>query len=188
MVNYQNGKIYRIDGGGLTYVGSTTAKYLSSRLAKHKSQYKRYLDGENHYYTSFEVLKSDNYKIELIENFPCNSKDELNAREGHYIRKINCVNQIVTGRTRKEYREDNKEAISAQKKQHYENNKEKILERVKQYYEDNKETKKEYYKQYYETNKEKLNQKHTCECGGRYTIKRKAQHLKTSKHINFIKD
>ena len=112
MVNYQNGKIYRIDGGGLTYVGSTTKKYLSTRLAKHKSDYKRYLNGNQHYLSSFEIIKLGDCKIELIECFPCNSKDELTAREGYYIRQMDCINKNIAGRILKEYL-----------KQYYEENK-----------------------------------------------------------------
>ena len=207
MVNYQNGKIYRIDGGGLTYIGSTTKKYLCDRLSGHKTDYKRYLDGKGRYITSFEVLKTDDYKIELIECFPCNSKDELTAREGYYIRQMDCVNKVIPGRTQKEYRENNKETISARQKQYRESNREAILEKHKQYYNDNKEQKLEYQKQYQEDNKEVIlekqkqyreknkeailawrNQKHTCECGGRYTSASKSRHLKTSKHLNYLKD
>ena len=32
-------------------------------------------------------------KIELIENYPCNSKEELTAREGYHIKQKNCVNK-----------------------------------------------------------------------------------------------
>jgi len=176
MVNYQNGKIYRIDGSELTYIGSTTNKYLSTRLAKHKSDFKKYLDGEQHYYTSFQVLKTDDCKIELIEKFPCDSKDELSAREGHFIRQMDCVNKQIAGRTPKEW---------------YDENKEQRLEQMKQYYNDNKETIRIQQKQYYEENKEAIsartNQKHTCECGGRYTTASKTKHLKTQKHLNYLK-
>jgi hypothetical protein len=46
MVNYQEGKIYKIISP-LTdkiYVGSTTKKYLSERLCRHLCDYKRYLN------------------------------------------------------------------------------------------------------------------------------------------------
>ena len=31
-------------------------------------------------------LGVENFYIELIENFPCDTVEELRAREGHYIR------------------------------------------------------------------------------------------------------
>ena len=123
MVNYQNARIYRIDGNGLTYIGSTTNKYLSTRLAIHKSDYNRFLDGKRNYITSFEIIKTNDYKIELIEKFPCGSKDELCAREGHFIRTMECVNKVIPDRTKKEWYQDNPEY----KKQYRENNREQVL-------------------------------------------------------------
>jgi gas vesicle protein len=77
---------------------------------------------------------------------------ELNRREGEHIRNNNCINRYIAGRTKKEYREDNKEKIKEQKKEYYEDNKEKI----KQYLENNKEKIKEQMKEYREDNKEKI--------------------------------
>jgi len=176
MVNYQNGKIYRIDGGELTYIGSTTNKYLSTRLAKHKSDFKKYLDGEQHYYTSFQVLKTDDCKIELIEKFPCDSKDELSAREGHFIRQMDCVNKQNAGRKPKKWYDEKKEQKIKQKKQYYNDNKEAIVEKQKQYYKENREAILTH-----------ANQKHDCVCGGRYITANKSRHLKTSKHLNYLK-
>jgi hypothetical protein len=172
MPDYQNGKIYSIRSyqTELIYIGSTTQS-LSKRLGKHISDYK------NGVISSKELLKYDDYYIELIELFPCNSREELLKQEGIHIRKnINiCVNCCIAGRTKKEYnidnkerinekekqyRENNKEHIKEQKreydKQHRENNKERIREKRKQYYENNKEIYKQKAKQYRENNKEKL--------------------------------
>jgi hypothetical protein len=46
--------------------------------------------------------KYDDVRIELIEEFPCENKMELNAREGYYIRTLDCVNKVIPGRTQKE--------------------------------------------------------------------------------------
>ena len=48
----------------------------------------------------------DNFYIELVENYPCNTKEELMAREGHYIRERATLNHMIAGRTEKEWRED----------------------------------------------------------------------------------
>ena len=86
MINYQLGKIYKIDCNvtGKVYIGSTCEPTLARRLAGHVGNYKRYLKGTYSYVSSFEVLVSGNYDIVLIESYPCNSKDELHARERHY--------------------------------------------------------------------------------------------------------
>jgi hypothetical protein len=125
---------------------------LALRKGEHRRDYKRYLNGNYCFITSFNIIKFDDCYIELIENYPCNSKEELERREGELIREMDCVNKVVVGRTKKEYREENKEVIAEKRKEYREANKEKI----KEYYEENKEKIKEYQKEYYEENKEKI--------------------------------
>tara|TARA_R100000951_G_scaffold100344_1_gene91118 strand:+ start:92 stop:685 length:594 start_codon:yes stop_codon:yes gene_type:complete len=155
MPNYQNGKIYElIDlSNNKKYYGSTV-QTLKQRKTKHVANYKLYLNKKTNYVSSFEIIKNNNYEIYLIENFPCNSRTELEAREGYYIRNNNCVNKCIVGRTQKEYRQDNKEKI----KQYKIDNKEKIKEFNKQYHNDNKEILNLKNKQYSINNKEKIKQ------------------------------
>jgi hypothetical protein len=77
MNKYQNGKIYKLTSKQTDniYVGSTT-KPLVQRMSGHKCDYKC---------TSVEMLKYDDCIIELIEDYPCDSKTELEKREQHYI-------------------------------------------------------------------------------------------------------
>jgi hypothetical protein len=163
MPNYQNGKIYAIKSyqTELIYIGSTTTP-LSRRLGDHRTKYKK-----NSKVSSKEILKYDDYYIELIENFPCNSKEELEKQEGIHIRKnINiCVNCCIAGRTIKEYYIDNKQQYKERDKRYYENNKEIKKQKTKEYYENNKQKAKQYYennkqkaKEYYENNKQKAKQ------------------------------
>ena len=175
MVNYNESKIYKIisNCGDLIYVGSTTKKYLSSRLAEHKNDYIKYKKGSKNKTTSFQLFDAylpENCEIILIENVNCDSKNELHARERYHIESLNCVNKCIPNRTGKEYKTDNKEKISEQKKEWYQDNIEQISEQQKAYYQDNKE---------------KINEKHSCLCGGKYTHKHKSQHLSSQKHINF---
>eukprot|EP00966_Prymnesium_polylepis_P054146 1251606-Prymnesium_polylepis.1 len=51
---------------------------------------------------------------------------ELNKTEGEWIRKTECVNRFVAGRTTKEYRADNADQISARMKQYYKDNADEI--------------------------------------------------------------
>ena len=95
MVNYEEGKIYKIvcNKTGLIYIGSTTKHYLSDRLNEHSSRYKHYKDGkEKTKSTSYKIIDNGDYDIILIENYPCNSKDELRARERFYIDQFECIN------------------------------------------------------------------------------------------------
>lgn len=98
MVNYQNGKIYKIISNQTdkVYVGSTTQP-LCERLSSHRSKYKRYLINKNTYITSFELVKYDDAKIILIENYPCQNKEELHAKEYDWMDKTeNCVNKVIS--------------------------------------------------------------------------------------------
>jgi hypothetical protein len=40
--------------------------------------------------------KYDDVRIELIEEYPCKNKMQLNKREGYYIRNNDCVNKCYT--------------------------------------------------------------------------------------------
>lgn len=106
MPNYQNGKIYKLvcNTTGNIYIGSTTLE-LCQRKAKHTNNYKSFIKGKkhSHYVTSFEVIKGGNFSIVLLELFPCLDRTQLQEREGHYIKTIECVNKLVMGRTFEEY-------------------------------------------------------------------------------------
>ena len=111
MINYQNGKIYKITGGGLTYIGSTTLK-LNQRMAHHKSDYKHHSGYGTKNITSYAVFEHPDVSMTLIEKYPCNDKEELVARERYWIENSECVNKIIPTRTHKEYYIDNKERLS----------------------------------------------------------------------------
>jgi GIY-YIG catalytic domain len=123
MVNYQKGKIYKIIGGsGQTYIGSTTTS-LRQRLVEHKSVKKRYENGKIISKNSvFPILDEANYDIILIENYPCNNKEELHSRERYWIETINCVNKIIPTRTKEEYRQHYKDKIKEDNKKWEEKN------------------------------------------------------------------
>ena len=94
---YQNSKIYKIvcNITGEVYFGATTEKFLCSRIAKHRNSFKRYKDGKYPFNSSFQILERGNYNIILIENFNCNSKDELFKKERDYIENNECVNRLI---------------------------------------------------------------------------------------------
>ena len=68
---YQRGKIYKVASNKTEdiYIGST-CETLSRRLSQHRQDYKKYLKGKHDYITCWEVLKTDDYFIVLIENYP----------------------------------------------------------------------------------------------------------------------
>ena len=84
MSDYSNGKIYKLKcyTTGKFYIGSTknpleTPK-KKARLTLHESNYRNFIIQEEeknvyHYKYFYEVIENDNYKIKLIENYPCDN-------------------------------------------------------------------------------------------------------------------
>lgn len=124
MPNYQNGKIYRIvcNQTGLQYIGSTTIP-LVARLSYHRTLLK---DGRSG--TSKIVLENNDYNIVLIEDYPCDRKEELLQKERFYIETMECVNKKVPMQTQKEWYEKNREELIERQKIWNNNNKDKLKE------------------------------------------------------------
>ena len=164
MRNYQNGKIYTVRSRSrpdLVYVGSTIQP-LSVRMGMHRQS--------RNDCTSKQIVDIGDAYIELIELYPCSSKEELNRREGHFQRSMDCVNRRIEGRTHAEYYVDNKEAFqryneenkeyrAAQAKLYQINNKETIVAQRKQHYVENKDVISEQRRQYYIENKESITER-----------------------------
>jgi hypothetical protein len=199
MINYNNGKIYKIEPicdheEHEIYIGSTTKQYLSQRMTAHRCNYKKFYEGKYHKITVFDIFDKygiENCNIFLIENFSCNSKDELHSREGYYIKLFKCVNRITPGQTQREYYQINKEKIIKYHKEYCENNKEKIAENNKQYQQNNKEILSNYKKEYRFNNKDKIkefrNKVEICVCGKTYTHDNFKRHTKSKHHQDYLK-
>ena len=162
MADYSKGKIYKITCNETEkiYIGSTT-QTLTKRFKQHKNNHKYWKNGKYNNTSIFKLFDEygkDSCNIELIENYPCDNNKELERREAYFIRKNKCYNITIPGRTKKEYKENNKEKI------------------------------KEEMKKYRENNKEKLKEKYVCECGGKYTYCNKPTHFKSKKHETYEKE
>jgi hypothetical protein len=97
MPNYQDAKIYKLVclNTGMIYVGST-CQPLCKRLAGHKAKTNRA--------RSKKIIEEGNYIILLIELFPCNTIEELCAREYEVIQNTVCINRkLLTEEERKAY-------------------------------------------------------------------------------------
>jgi hypothetical protein len=193
-MDYQNSKIYKIEsitGEGEIYVGSTTKKYLSQRMQDHKYQYHQWKQGKvrkTMSYDIFDLYGIENVKITLLENVECQSKDELHAREGHYIKLLNCVNKCITGIGKKE------SSLKSNKKYNLKVGTTKC-ECGGSYL--NKNSNKERHLKSPKHNDWFINQNNDepiikkqiiCDCGGEYLNKNKTRHLQTIKHLDWIKN
>jgi hypothetical protein len=153
---YENGKIYKLQCiDGHYYIGSTTQK-LNHRFNNHKTSSK---NGTSKAYKYINSIGWDDVQIELIEDFPCTIKSELNEREEYYISQsktdnlcLNINSAQLTLEKRKEhikkYYEANKETIIESHREYNEQNREKVDSYQAQYRLDNAEKRREYTRQY----------------------------------------
>ena len=130
MVNYQNGKIYKIinENNEVIYIGSTVQE-LSQRYTTH-------------------THKSPNHKIILIEKNPCNSKEELIKREQEIIDEYpNLLNKCRAYtstedklKQQKLYVDNNIEYVKQYRQNYYKqhNQKPDVIKRKREYYQNNK--------------------------------------------------
>jgi len=115
MPNYQNGKIYKIWCGDDIYYGSTT-RTLAQRMTKHREGFRHTKKMKCSSSLLFEKYGLENCKIELVELFPCQSNEELNAREGFYVRNNACLNKVIPDGTVKEWYDKNKERVNTKRR------------------------------------------------------------------------
>jgi hypothetical protein len=189
-----SGTIYAIKSNQTQkyYIGSTLQN-IKKRFLDHKGAYSRYLKYPDiqPLYASFEIMKFDDCYIETIEEYKCNTRKELQIREGELQKKNiqDIVNTNISARTQKQYKIDNIVIIKKWRKEYYLKNREKRLRQ-------NRETKKEK-QQYYQDNKQKIKErnkiyyhekkiKKKCLCGSEVYNHNIKNHLTTEKHKRYL--
>ena len=118
------------------------------------------------FYQHMYEVGIEHFYIELIEECPCDTLDQLRKQEGHFIREMGTLNSLIPGRTRKEHHEDNKDKLKAYK----EENKEVLLKKQRDYHHLNKEA-----------ISEKRKRTITCPCGVTFQIYGRSRHERKSK-------
>ena len=166
-------------------------------MTQHRSNYKKYLNGKRKYYSAFKVMENKDYDIILIEDYPCNSKDQLFARERYYTNTIECVNirknqgrmlELGKKEYHKDYYKENTDKIKLRSKEYREKNIDEIKDYMKEYREKNAEKIQIKRKEYCDKNNEKRNEKFTCPCGGKYCYSSRSTHMKTKKHQKYLEE
>ncbi len=201
-MDYANGKIYRIvcEETHRQYIGSTCTT-LVKRLSNHKSKWNK--------------CKSNNFvnpKIFLIEDYPCERKDQLLMRERYHIENTECVNLHNPISSPEEKLQKKKEYYAIHSKEIVEKNREynkqwridnkehckmrdakyrsEHLEDKKQYYLDNSGAIKERSKKNYEKNKVNIlsyqREQLLCECGSVLSRANMKKHKTTKKHHKLL--
>eukprot|EP00438_Fugacium_kawagutii_P027921 Skav223733 [mRNA] locus=scaffold424:59346:59921:+ [translate_table: standard] len=181
---YQKGQIYKIVSPDFSkcYIGST-CEALPKRMARHRYKYQQYLKGKENKYSSFLLFEEfgvENCKIFWIENWPCSSKKELEAREGHHHENTECVNKSKAGRSKKKWAEANGEKVRGYKNKYLNNNRDKHNQSVREYQKRNPEENARRIREW-------QSQKMECECGATHTKGNKAKHEKSKKHQEWLK-
>ena len=146
MTDYKQGKIYAIRSPNTDkyYIGST-ATTLCKRFYQHKTK--------SNDTSSAEIIAFGNAYIELIELYPCNSKMELNKREGELQREMKemIVNKYFAHRTPEQHKEEKKTYNAAYQAEH--------KEEIKAYQAEHKEEIKAYQAAYQAEHKEEIKAK-----------------------------
>lgn len=118
MPDYSLTKIYKITSPQTDkiYIGSTCQRYLCARMKGHRHDYKH--PETRGRCESIHIMKYEDAKIRLIENYPCSSKDEQLMREQFFIDTMDCVNKHASYCTQEDHKKKAKEW--------YKNNPEKV--------------------------------------------------------------
>ena len=199
MPNYQNSVIYKIqhnDNESLCYIGSTC------NFKCRKNQHKTVCMNENdkgHNYKLYQMIREnggwDSFKCVVIEEYPCETKRQLNIREEEYRVNFNAnMNSQKAFRDIKEYekqyRKENKDKIKEYNKQYRMENTDKIKEHMEEYRKENADKIKEQRKEYNKVNVEKIKEHKreiiVCECGCDVKRANLSRHRKTNKHLDIM--
>lgn len=156
-MDYKNGKIYKIQfSSGYFYIGSTAGD-LRRRLWQHRHSKKT--GCAKH----IQKNTSDECRIILVEEYPCEDKNQLRRKEDEHIQIhmanefcLNVVRAFTTPEEKADYyrqwRKDNIETINQKDKEYAKLNETRLKEYRRQYYENNKDR----IKAYKEENRERI--------------------------------
>jgi group I intron endonuclease len=191
--DYSKGKIYKIVNNidDEIYVGSTTQP-LYKRMENHRRNCRNEKKQSRRIYSHMLEHGIHNFKIILIEEYPCKNKMELERRERHFIEVMKSkLNTNLPTRTDREYYQDNKEYIKEKSRKYHHDNREDIKIKKKQYYEANKHALLSKQHEKYLMNREQITQRRkekvVCECGSEVRKDGLSEHRKTTKHQQMMK-
>ena len=163
--NFSLGKVYviRNTDNDKVYVGSTV-RTLAQRMAQHRPACKNERKAGYPLYEAMNELGVDKFYIELLEDVPCERREQLTAAEGRYIRELKTIapdgyNSYIAGRNFQQWCEDNREAQSVYKIAYRIANKETLNAASREYHSEHKEANNARSREYHFANKEDQNLK-----------------------------
>tara|TARA_Y100000389_G_scaffold109340_1_gene106405 strand:+ start:9326 stop:10384 length:1059 start_codon:yes stop_codon:yes gene_type:complete len=202
--DFSNSVIYKLLNENVAsfYIGST--KHFYERYEKHR---KTYLDvirqRAKHQNRMYSYIQENggfyNWKMIILEKYPCNNRKELVMREQEYLDALqpdlNSGRAYISTDDRVahmkdlsvEYYNNNKEKMKENGKKWRENHKEEIKECRAKYQQEHKEEIKERNAKYYKNNRdrelEKKKETTICECGCKSTKSHLLRHKRRKIHI-----
>jgi group I intron endonuclease len=166
---YTKARVYKLtnDQTDDEYVGST-CNPLYKRLGQHKADSTKERCKNRPLYQLMNKIGKQNFQMVLLEEYPCENREQLRARESYYIKLLKpTLNKI--------------DAVT---------NNEKRAQYAKDYYKENSNKIVEYSRLYREKNGDRIsarrNQPYLCECGSVITLCGKGHHAQTAKHKSYI--
>ncbi len=161
-IDWSKAMFYRIICRDITvkecYVGSTTNE--NNRRANHKSKCTNETDPDHNLYVYRFIREHgswDNWELIVHEKLHMNNEYECKIRERFWVEQYKAkLNKQVPSRTRAEYHVDHREELTQRA----------VAWNL--------------------AHADQLKEKHTCECGGRFTTHGKSVHIKSKKHIAYL--
>lgn len=165
MTDYSKSVIYKIHKDGICYIGSTNDE--NQRKRDHKSSCNNVNNKKCFHLKVYQHIREnggwDNWTFEVIEEFPCENRKQLEERERYYY---DLLNPELNGQ---------RPSITI----------DEIKIRGAKYYQEHREERKIIDAKYYQEQKVK-NKIYNCICGGHYTTGGYPRHCRRKKHIAFI--
>lgn len=200
--DYATGKVYAVrchDDPGICYVGSTV-RTLTRRMDGHRASAR---NGRVYGDLGSAMLKfgPDRFYIELLEEYPCGCREELERKEGDWARQLATLNRKTPGRTSAEYKTECHERVLQAHREYNSARKDNISRLIdcgcgvrytaSNQWNHSKSAKHQAWAATQPPPPPKPppvngKEKHTCECGGRYTHYNKLIHVKTGKHLAYL--
>lgn len=167
--DYSKSKVYKIlfVETGEFYVGSTRTT-LRQRMHHHRDQGKR--NPHRPLYALAQERGWDSTRIILLEECPCDNKDQLVRKEQEYIDSLRCelCLNIIDAK-----------CDPAKKRR-------RATERARGYVARNVDKLREYKAGWYLSNYERLRTVTECGCGGRYSMQTRRRHERSKMHQAYI--
>ncbi len=109
-VDYSQAKIYKItnDFNNDIWI-RTTCDTLVKKFSVHKAEAIRNVRKDCIIQNTIREYGFDRFRIQLVEDFPCEDVYQLRQRQGHHIREMKAINKYADS---KDYYEQNKEQIN----------------------------------------------------------------------------